>query len=369
MTQATPTLLYIDDDPALARLVERGLMRLGFTVVHAASGRHGLDRLAQGGIDVIALDQYMPGLDGLETLEQILKIPDAPPVVFVTASQDSAIAVTALKAGASDYLVKDVQGEFIPLLQVAARGALRQAAIQKARDEAEAEVHASRDRYAALAAEREVLLREVNHRVGNSLQIIASLLHLQASSSTREDVKAALTNAMGRVAAVAQVHRRLYTSHDLKSVLLNQYLEALLEDLRRSAEGNRMSRLTLKAEPVEIDPDRAVAIGIIVNELVMNAVKYAYPDGAGPIHVELWPQGDHLCLSIADDGIGINVKVDPRGTGMGQRIVSAMATKLDASVERDPVHSGTRIVVRFRRANAPAALSAGVGRTALPRAG
>ena len=141
---------------------------------------------------------------------------------------------------------------------------------------------------------------------------------------------------MGRVAAVAQVHRRLYTSHDLKSVLLNQYLEALLEDLRRSAEGNRMSRLTLKAEAVEIDPDRAVAIGIIVNELVMNAVKYAYPDGAGPIHVELGTEGDDIELSITDDGVGLNVKADPRSTGMGQRIVSAMATKLDAVVERDP---------------------------------
>jgi two-component sensor histidine kinase len=356
MTSAAPTLLYIDDDAALARLVDRGLTRLGFRVVHAASGQQGLDRIAQGGIDVVALDQYMPGLDGLETLEQILNIPDAPPVVFVTASQDSAIAVTALKAGAADYLVKDVQGDFIPLLQVAVNGALRQARLQKARDEAEAEVHASRDRYAALAAEREVLLREVNHRVGNSLQIIASLLHLQASSSTQEDVKAALTNAMGRVAAVAQVHRRLYTSHDLKSVVLNQYLDALLEDLRRSAEGNRMSRLTLKAEPIEIDPDRAVAIGI--NELVMNAVKYAYPDGAGPIHVDLRADGDDLLLSIADDGVGLNVKADPRSTGMGQRIVSAMASKLEASVERDPDHAGTRMLVRFRRASAPAPKSA-----------
>ncbi len=265
MNPTAPTLLYIDDDAGLARLVERGLTRLGLKVVHAADGAQGLERLAQGGIDVIALDQFMPGLDGLETLERIMAIPNAPPVVIVTAARDSSIAVTALKASAADYLMKDVQGDFIPLLQVAVDGALRQARIQKARDDAEAEVHASRDRYAALAAEREVLLREVNHRVGNSLQIIASLLHLQANSSTQEDVKAALTNAMGRVAAVAQVHRRLYTSHDLKSVLLNQYLDALLEDLRRSAEGNRMSRLTLKSEPIEIDPDRAVAIGIIVN--------------------------------------------------------------------------------------------------------
>jgi two-component sensor histidine kinase len=354
MNAATSTLLYIDDDEALARLVTRGLTRLGFNVVHAGSGEAGLARLREGGIDVIALDQYMPGLDGLETLAQILKTPNAPPVVFVTASQDSKIAVTALKAGAADYLVKDTLGDFIPLLHVAIEGALKQAMIRKARDDAEAEVHASRDRYAALAAEREVLLREVNHRVGNSLQIIASLLHLQANSSTQDGVKAALTNAMGRVAAVAQVHRRLYTSHDLKSVLLNQYLEALLEDLRRSAEGNKMSRLTLKAEPIEIDPDRAVAIGIIVNELVMNAVKYAYPDGAGPIHIVLNAQGDDLELSIADDGVGLNVKTDPRSTGMGQRIVTAMAQKLDASVERDPEHAGTRIVLRFRRATAPA---------------
>jgi two-component sensor histidine kinase len=354
MNSANPTLLYIEDDPALARLVDRGLTRLGFKVIHAASGGEGLQRLQQGGIDVVALDQYMPGLDGLETLEQILAIPDAPPVVFVTAAQDSNIAVSALKAGAADYLVKDAQGDFIPLLQVAVNGALRQARLQKARDAAEAEVHASRDRYAALAAERELLLREVNHRVGNSLQIIASLLHLQANSSTQDDVKAALTNAMGRVAAVAQVHRRLYTSHDLKSVLLNQYLDALLEDLRRSAEGNKMSRLTVTAEPIEIDPDRAVAIGIIVNELVMNAVKYAYPDGSGPIHVDLRAEGDELVLSIADDGVGLNVKTDPRSTGMGQRIVTAMATKLDARVERDPAHVGTRIVLRFDRLNRPA---------------
>ena len=116
-----------------------------------------------------------------------------------------------------------------------------------------------------------------------------------------------------------------------------------------------MSRLTLKSESIEIDPDRAVAIGIIVNELVMNAVKYAYPDGAGPIHVVLSSQGDDLELSITDDGVGLAVKADPRSTGMGQRIVSAMANKLEASVERDPNHTGTRVILRFSAVSKPLA--------------
>ena len=114
MTTPPPTLLYVEDDAGLARLVQRGLSRLGYTVEHAADGEAGLARLAQGGIDVIALDQHMPGLDGLETLERIMTMPGAPPVVFVTASQDSQIAITALKAGAADYLVKDAQGDFPP---------------------------------------------------------------------------------------------------------------------------------------------------------------------------------------------------------------------------------------------------------------
>ena len=347
MTIEAPVALYIDDDADLARLVERGLKRQGFTVEHARDGESGLERIRAGGIDVIALDQQMPGLDGLETLARIRAIENAPPVVFVTASLDSRIAVTALKAGAADYLVKDTQGDFVPLLAVAVNGALNGARMRHAKEAAEAEVRAARDRYAALAAEREVLLREVNHRVGNSLQIIASLLHLQASSAEDADVKAALTNAMGRVAAVAQVHRRLYTSHDLKGVMLDQYLEALLEDLRRSAEGEKLTQLTLKSGAIEMDPDSAVAIGIIVKELVINAVKYAYPDGSGPIDVQLRRDGDGIELAIADQGVGMQPTPSPGSTGMGQRIVEAMATKLDAKIARDPSHSDTRMILRL----------------------
>ena len=111
MKTATPTLLYIDDDAGLARLVDRGLTRAGFKVVHAAGGEQGLARLAQGGIDVIALDQFMPGLDGLETLERIMAIADAPPVVVLTTTDDSQEIKRCYELGCNVYITKPVNYE------------------------------------------------------------------------------------------------------------------------------------------------------------------------------------------------------------------------------------------------------------------
>ena len=314
------------------------------------AAQQGLERLQQGGIDVVALDQYMPGLDGLETLERIMAIPDAPPVVFVTASQDSGDRRHRAEGRRRRLSGQGRAGRFHSAAcrsPSTARCGRRE--LQQARDEAEAEVHASRDRYAALAAEREVLLREVNHRVGNSLQIIASLLHLQANSADAGRRQGGADQCDGP--------RRRGRAGASPALHLARSQERAAEPVSRRPAG-RSPALGRRQQDVAADaarpnrsrsiPDRAVAIGIIVNELVMNAVKYAYPDGAGPIHVELKREGDDLVLSIADDGVGLNVKTDPRSTGMGQRIVTAMAAKLDASVERDPTHTGTRIVLRFR---------------------
>src|SRR5665213_934663 len=112
-------VLYIDDDEGLCRLVTRTLDREGIRVVTSLNGEAGLKALAAEEFDVIALDQNMPGLDGLGTLERIHAIPNHPPVIFVTGEQDTKLAITALKGGASDYVVKDSTGEFIPLLKAA----------------------------------------------------------------------------------------------------------------------------------------------------------------------------------------------------------------------------------------------------------
>src|SRR5689334_3328887 len=100
-------ILYIDDDAGIRRLVEKLLGRRGHTVVGAASGQEGVHLLTAGPWFVlIAVDHYMPGMDGLATLAALRKIPDCPPIVYVTGSEESSVAVAALKAGAHDYVVK-----------------------------------------------------------------------------------------------------------------------------------------------------------------------------------------------------------------------------------------------------------------------
>jgi two-component sensor histidine kinase len=341
-------VLYIDDDEGLRRLVERGLGREGVRVVTAADGESGLKAMAAEEFDAIALDHYMPGLDGLATLARICLVPDHPPVLLVTGAQDSRIAVTALKGGAFDYVIKDSQGEFIPLLLAALQTAVEAMRLRRYKEATEKEVRESRDRFEALAAERALLMREVNHRVGNSLQLIASLLTLQGNAAPSADVKTALTDATGRVLAVAQLHRRLYTSDDVQQVSVDQYLTGLVEDLRRSAESNQLAQLTIKADPVDIHPDRAVAVGVIVNELVMNALKYAYPGSKGPIRVALKTVGNESAtVTVEDDGVGYAETDAPMSTGLGQRIVKAMAAKLNGTIARDEKHKGTRIAVSF----------------------
>lgn len=350
MTDAPVRLLYIDDDPGLARLVQKGLERRGFAVETVQDGASGLERLRAAEYDAVALDHYMPGRDGLTVLADINALPHPPPVVYVTGTQESAVAVAALKAGAADYVVKSAGGDFTHLLEAAIIQAIRSVELRRAKEAAEAEVRESRDRFEALAAERALLMREVNHRVGNSLQIIAALLHLQSSSAGSDDVKSALAAANRRVMAVAQVHRRLYTSDDVQAVALDQYLQTLVEDLRSSAEGDGGGdELTLTTEPCAADPDKAVAVGVIVTELVLNALKYAYPKSRGPIRISLRNEGDgRALLAVEDDGIGRDLPASNRAAeGLGRKIVRAMAIKLGADWGRDESHAGMRITLAF----------------------
>jgi two-component sensor histidine kinase len=349
MSGGAKHILLIDDDVALARLLQKELERHRYKVSIAASGADGLARVAEGGIDVVVLDHHLPDQDGLHVLAAIRQLPEAPPVIYLTASAEASVAVAALRAGAADYVVKDVSGDFRTLLLHALGSAFAVATTLRAKETAEAEVRAARDRFKALAEERALLMREVNHRVGNSLAIVCSLLRMHASKARRPEVSAALSDAEARIQAVARVHRHLYTSDDIQSVSLDLYLISLIDDLHQSIDGTG-EEFTLDADPVEIDPDRAVAAGVLVTELVINAKKHAYPANKGPIRVGLRAiDADTAELSVEDDGIGSANGASSAPEGLGTMIIQAMGVKLGGNIVFDSSDKGTRAMVTFAR--------------------
>ncbi|MFD1787659.1 sensor histidine kinase [Sphingomonas floccifaciens] len=331
MPHAGARILYIDDDAGLCRLAERALTRRGMTVTTATDGEAGLALAAETRFDLVAIDHYMPGLDGLETLRRLAQLPDPPAAIYVSGSEDARVAVAAMKAGAADYVVKTVGEDFFDLLTGAIANVMVKQALQRGKDLAEAELRASNARL-------EALLKEVNHRVANSLQLVSAFVHLQSSQIQDEAARAALQDTQARIAAIGAVHRRLYTSNDVEGVEMDEYLRALVDELGQAWSTSPEHRILLISDPIRLPTDRAVSVGVIVNELVSNACKYAYAETCGgEIRVALRRQGDdRFELAVEDDGCGIDETAAPKGTGLGTKLVRTMAQSLQSAVVYTP---------------------------------
>ena len=195
-----------------------------------------------------------------------------------------------------------------------------------------------------LARERaEVLLTEVNHRVANSLQLVASLVRLQANAVSDPAAKEALAETQARIYAIAKIHRSLYGSGDVRWVALDEYLRELLAHLESTlrAEGHTAT-LRHEIEPIRLKTDASVGLGVVVTEWVTNAFKYAYPDRPGEIRVRLKSlDGGTGELVVEDDGIGRGEAAPAKGSGLGTRIVSTMAAAMHARIDHPSRPQGT----------------------------
>lgn len=189
----------------------------------------------------------------------------------------------------------------------------------------------------AMARERaEVLLAEVNHRVANSLQLVAVLVRMQTNAVTDMAAKVALRETQSRISAISLIHKSLYSSGDVTSVALDEYLGTMLNNLQTAMrKDGHTAILKFNLEPISLPTDASISLGVAVQELVTNAFKYAYPhDEPGEVRVRLKRMDDGKSeLMVEDDGVGIATNATHAGTGLGSKIIRTMAATLQTQVE------------------------------------
>jgi two-component system, sensor histidine kinase PdtaS len=196
---------------------------------------------------------------------------------------------------------------------------------------------------------RDLLLREIDHRVKNSLQLVASLLGIQRARLSDSEASTALDEAVTRVRAVAETHRALYQSADLRSVAFGRILRDLCQQV-----GGLNAHVAIHpeiAESLTLDAERALPFGLIVSELLTNAVRHAYPEGQdGDVRVQAGERDGTIEIVIADAGIGLPPETEGKRQGLGTTIIRALSRQIGAEIDAESeAQLGTSVTVRVSR--------------------
>jgi two-component sensor histidine kinase len=327
-------VVMVDDSPADCRLCHELLGEVygpDLEFFESRGAAQGLETCRTVAPDCVLLDYKLPDMTGLEFLgllcpEDTVATPKFA-IVMLTGVASEQMAAQAMRAGAQDYLVKDsITAEGLSL---AVRKATEKVHLIRA-------LQSERDLLARSLAEKEVLIQEVHHRVKNNLAVIASLLRLQSSNMQDESLSAALRESQHRVESMALIHEQLYSNGNLREVDLARHAALLAGSLFHSygVDPARISwRVTL--EPLPLGVDQAIPAGLILNELVSNALKHAFPDGrSGSVVIEGSRGKGRIHLAVKDDGIGVRPGVElVRPNSLGMQIVKILTRQLKGTFE------------------------------------
>jgi PAS domain S-box-containing protein len=204
----------------------------------------------------------------------------------------------------------------------------------------------------SLLEEKENLLKEIHHRVNNNMQIITSLLNLQIDQVQEEETKVVLKDSRSRVKSMAMIHEKLYNSNDLSHINFKEYTESLVSDIFYTY-GVRMGTIQtiLDLEDIETNMETAIPLGLIINELVTNSVKHAFPDCEGKLTLKLNSFEDKMKLTVADSGIGLPTDIDPENSEtLGFQLVNSLLNQLEGDLKLDR-SNGTKYKIIFKELN------------------
>lgn len=327
-------VVMVDDSRADCRLCQVFLGEaygsdLEFIEMHG--GGEGLETCRTALPDCILLDYKLPDMTGLEFLDRLCAddsiVTPKYAIVMLTGMASDQVAAKAMRAGAHDYLVKDtISTEGLCL---AVRKATEKVSLIRA-------LQSERDLLARSVAEKEVLVQEVHHRVKNNLAVIASLLRLQAAKFSDESFAAALRESQNRVESMALIHEQLYSNDNMREVDLAHHAALLAANLFHSY-GVDPARIAYRVavEPMPLGVDQAIPAGLILNELISNALKHAFPNGrSGSVTIEGARRQGRIELNVSDDGVGVPADaelVHPHSLGM--QIIQILTRQLKGTFE------------------------------------
>lgn len=371
-TNHKTSILTIDDEEIIRLSIEAYLEDSGYSVIQAENGRVGLEVFDREKPDLVLVDLRMPEVDGLDVLAQVTKKSPHTPIIVVSGTGVLNDAIEALRLGAWDYVTKPIQD--MAVLEHSVNKALERAELlkqqQSHKEELEKEVarrtselletnkrlanevterERAEEKIKQSLEEKEVLLKEIHHRVKNNLQIISSLLYLQSHQTKDEQTRTLLMESRGRVRSMALVHEKLYQSEDLARINYSEYLESFARSLVQTyMSGGPRIQLDIQMEEVFLPVDTAIPCSLIVNELMSNALKYAFNGRAqGTISIHLKKREKDILLTVSDDGVGFPKDIDYLNTDtLGMQLVVNLVNQLQGNLEVD-FNEGSAFQINF----------------------
>jgi two-component sensor histidine kinase len=344
-TDTRPRVLVADDNADMREYVARSLAER-YRVEAVADGEAALDAARACRPDLVLTDVMMPRLDGFGVLREI-RADEAmceTPVIMLSARAGEESRIEGVEAGADDYLIKPFGAR-----ELVARV---DAHLKMARVRARA-VEALRDSEVALrraVAEREALLKELHHRVKNNLQVIMSLLEMQAETAGHPQALSSLAEARSRVGAIASMHELLYQSESFSVIDLTSYARRLVAHLVSFYEKDARLNVSVAGDDINVDLVRAVPLGLVLNELVSNTFKHAFPgNSGGKVDIRLNHADGRIHVQVKDTGGGLPAGFDHRTSAtLGLQLVHMLPEQLGGDVTFESA-GGTTVDVTIPR--------------------
>lgn len=379
MSSKSVKILIVEDSPTQAVNLRYCLEEEGFLVDWVKNGREAEEFLEKERPDIIVSDVVMPEMDGFELCSRIKsnEVLRDITVILLTALSSPEDVIRGIESGADNFLIKPLDDELLislihnsllnrglhrdstgePGIEISFRGkqyfikagrfqvlslliSLFENTLQKTRhlEIANRDLELSRQQLEKTLREKELLMREIHHRVKNNLALVSSLLSVQATRSGSPEVKTYAQEAEGRIRTMSMIHEAIYTTESFSQVRVDSYINKLIDKIFSTFSSSEQEiKLNVSSDNFYLEIDRLIPLALILNELLSNSFKYAFPGGReGEITLQLRKKGEEIHLLVSDNGVGFPGDLESRSAkSFGLTLVELFTKQLSGEVNTE----------------------------------